>query len=520
MRWAFICLTMVMGLVAGAASATPDFAREVRPILERSCFGCHGPERQKSGYRLDERDFALKGGDSGKAAIVPHSAKTSPLIRFVSGEDEEILMPPAKSERPRLTAAEVRTLRDWIDAGPAWPDELAGGKPTHWSLRPLVKPVVPVISESVISRSATSKRTATLRTDSLITSPDPDNRLLAHFPTRRLEFEQVRDAMLSVSGELNLTMGGKPAELLDAGNKRRTVYAFVDRQFLAGTFRTFDFANPDIHVAVRHETTVPQQALFFLNGAFAADRSRALAKLFTNAPPKERVQKLHQALYQRAASKTEIAAALRFVKAAEVAVAPEPPPVRATQWRYGTGEYDEGAMRLKSFTPLPHFTGSSWQGAAAFPGGESGWAQLTAEGGHPGNTRAHACVRRWVAPRDATVNIAGILKHEPEQGDGVRAFIVSSRHGELNSATAHKSKADLSATNILVKAGDLLDFIVDIGGTLNSDQFLWVPVIKADETSWDARAEFDGPRPAPEYLTAWEQYAQVLLLANEFAFVD
>ena len=377
-----------------------------------------------------------------------------------------------------------------------------------------------VISESVINRSATSKRTATLRTDSLITSPDPDNRLLAYFPTRRLEFEQVRDAMLSVSGELNLTMGGKPAELLDAGNKRRTVYAFVDRQFLAGTFRTFDFANPDIHVAVRHETTVPQQALFFLNGAFAADRARALAKLFTNAPPKERVQKLHQALYQRAASKTEIAAALRFVKAAEVAVAPEPPPVRATQWRYGTGEYDEGAKRLKSFTPLPHFTGSSWQGAAAFPGGESGWAQLTAEGGHPGNTRAHACVRRWVAPRDATVNIAGTLKHEPEQGDGVRAFIVSSRHGELNSATAHKSKADLSATNILVKAGDLLDFIVDIGGTLNSDQFLWVPVIKADETSWDARAEFDGPRPAPEYLTAWEQYAQVLLLANEFAFVD
>ena len=50
--------------------------------------------------------------------------------------------------------------------------------------------------------------------------------------------------------------------------------------------------------------------------------------------------------------------------------------------------------------------------------------------------------------------------------------------------------------------------------------FLWTPVIKAEETSWDAREEFDGPRPAPQHLTAWEQYAQVLLLANEFAFVD
>src|SRR4029079_17493135 len=85
---------------------------------------------------------------------------------------------------------------------------------------------------------------------------DHDNHLLAHFPVRRLEFEALRDGMLAVSDELDPKAGGKPAELVDAANKRRTVYALVDRQFLAGTFRTFDFANPDIHVAVRHETTV------------------------------------------------------------------------------------------------------------------------------------------------------------------------------------------------------------------------------------------------------------------------
>jgi hypothetical protein len=308
--------------------------------------------------------------------------------------------------------------------------------------------------------------------------------------------------------------------LLDESNKRRTVYAFVDRQFLPGTFRTFDFANPDLHVAVRHETTVPQQALFFLNGDFAAARTRALARQLEDKSPEQRVQQLHRKLYQRAATKGEVAAALRFIKAAESDPAPEPSPVRETQWRYGTGEYDESAKQLKSFAPLPHFTGSAWQGAAPWPGGETGWAQITSEGGHPGNTRAHACVRRWVATHDATVNITGTLKHEPEQGDGVRGFIVSSRHGELKSATVHKSKTSMPATNILVKAGDTIDFIVDIGGTLNSDQFLWAPVIKAEGTNWNARAEFDGPRPAPQYLTPWEQYAQVLLLANEFAFVD
>lgn len=353
---------------------------------------------------------------------------------------------------------------------------------------------------------------------------DPDeysgNMLLATFPIRRLEFEAIRDAMLAAGGELDLAMGGKPAELLDASNKRRTVYALVDRQFLPGTFRTFDFANPDIHVAVRHETTVPQQALFFLNGTFAGSRAKALARRFAGEPPERRVQRFHQALYQRSATKAEVAAALRFVKAAGSDPSPAPPPVRETQWRYGTGHYDEATKLLKSFTPLPHFTGSAWQGASAWPGGESGWAQLTAEGGHPGNTPAHACVRRWVVPRDATVNVTGTLKHEPEQGDGVRGFILSSRHGELKSAKVHKSKTDMSVTNIVVKAGDTLDFVVDIGGTLNSDQFLWAPVITADGTKWDARAEFDGPRPAPQHLTAWEQYAQVLLLANEFAFVD
>jgi hypothetical protein len=374
-----------------------------------------------------------------------------------------------------------------------------------------------ILSSAVYQQSSVVSKTVNSKS---VASADHENRLLAHFPIHRMEFEQVRDAMLVVSSELDTAMGGMPAELLDAGNKRRTVYAFVDRQFLPGTFRTFDFANPDIHVAVRHETTVPQQALFFLNGNFAASRAQALAKQLTDHSPEQRVQQLHRKLYQRAATRSEVAAALRFIKAAEADPAPVPPPVRETQWRYGTGEYDEAARQLKSFTPLPHFTGSAWQGAAPWPSGETGWAQLTADGGHPGNTRAHACVRRWVAPRDATVNITGTLKHEPEQGDGVHGFVVSSRDGELKAATVHKSKTAMTATNVVVKAGDTIDFIVDIGGTLNADQFLWAPVVKTGDTPWDARAEFDGPRPAPQYLTVWEQYAQVLLLANEFAFVD
>ena len=144
--------TLVVLLVFGfphLSSAAPDFALEIRPILERSCFGCHGSEKQKNGYRLDVRDVALKGGDSGQAAIIPHNSKSSPLIRFVSGVDEDMVMPPKGSKSPRLTEVEVRLLREWIDAGPAWPDALAGGNSTsklHWSLQPLLRPALPQLA--------------------------------------------------------------------------------------------------------------------------------------------------------------------------------------------------------------------------------------------------------------------------------------------------------------------------------------------------------------------------------------
>src|SRR6185369_11354702 len=129
--------------------------------------------------------------------------------------------------------------------------------------------------------------------------------------------------------------------LLDAKNARRTVYAMVDRQYLPGVFRTFDFANPDIHVAVRHETTVPQQALFFLNGTFSASRARDLAAKTGNCGDEQRIARLYETLFQRAPSQAETAAGLRFIASTEALPPPTPPPAPEPVWRYGTGEYDE-----------------------------------------------------------------------------------------------------------------------------------------------------------------------------------
>ena len=177
-------MILAISVATGAAGAPVDYAREVRPIFQKHCYECHGPEKQKSGYRLDVRDVALRGGESGNAALVPHDAKKSPLIRFVSGEDEEWLMPPKKSNQPRLTPAEVQTLRVWINEGPAWPDEWAGALKAagpHWSLTPLVKPAVPRGEANPINAFIRAK----LAENQLAPSPEADRQTLL----RRLYYD-------------------------------------------------------------------------------------------------------------------------------------------------------------------------------------------------------------------------------------------------------------------------------------------------------------------------------------------
>lgn len=141
-----VLTTLLFSIGTAFAESSPDFARDVLPILERSCFECHGSDKQKSGYRLDVREIAIGGGDSGFPAIIPHDAQNSALIEFVSGADPEMKMPPEESKEPPLSEDEIALLSRWIDAGPKWPDELAGAvkeKAPHWSLEPLVSPAVP-----------------------------------------------------------------------------------------------------------------------------------------------------------------------------------------------------------------------------------------------------------------------------------------------------------------------------------------------------------------------------------------
>ncbi len=170
-----------------AVTRTVDFAREIQPIFSKHCYSCHGPEKQKNGFRLDVKSVALKGGDTHGVAIVPGKSAESPLVHYVAGLVEDMTMPP-KGER--LTPAQISLLRAWIDQGALWPEK-PGAKSNDplnwWSLRPLARPVVPKVQSSKfkVQSPIDAFVVAKLQEKKFPQSPEADARTLV----RRLYFD-------------------------------------------------------------------------------------------------------------------------------------------------------------------------------------------------------------------------------------------------------------------------------------------------------------------------------------------
>jgi hypothetical protein len=360
----------------------------------------------------------------------------------------------------------------------------------------------------LILTSATYRQASADREDAR--RADPENLLLWRMNRRRLDIESLRDSMLLAAGRLDLTMGGVPVSLTaQPAATRRSVYGYVERGRVPAMLSAFDYPSPDQHAPMRYVTTVPQQALFFLNSPFVAEQARHLAAR-ASGPEEERIQALYRMVFGRSATPSEIAAARKFFSMPDES-APEPP---APAWRYGVFGAD-------GFVEFPVFDENRWQGGHALPAPVFGKATIRATGGEPGEGQQQAVVRRWISPGAGKISIEGTLRHNQGAipfGDGVRGRIASSRLGGLAEWTVNGSSAETKLSGIAVEAGDAIDFIVDWRADPENDAFTWAPVIRMDGRTWDAKADFAGPPGAP--LNRWERYAQVLFQTNEFAFVD
>jgi hypothetical protein len=146
---------------------------------------------------------------------------------------------------------------------------------------------------------------------------DPENQLLWRMPRRRLDFEAMRDAMLWISGELDLAQGGRPLDFeANPTVMRRSIYGFVNRDIVSPLMSTFDVANPNACTAKRPETTVPQQTLFALNSEFIQDRAAKIAattKKEIEQAKTERVTELFRRILGRTPKADEEQLALKFI---------------------------------------------------------------------------------------------------------------------------------------------------------------------------------------------------------------
>ncbi len=193
-----------------------------------------------------------------------------------------------------------------------------------WSIKTLVR-------EIVLSRAY--RQGSTWRADAF--EKDPDNRLLWRLPKRRLDAEVIRDSMLAVSGELDLSPrpGSLVAELesqsagmigfnkkipedLD-GSTHRSVYLPVMRDQLPDVLRLFDFAEPSLVTGKRDSTNVPPQSLYLMNSDFIRARAAALAKRISQGGGDEemRIGIAYQRCFNRTPSEEEKGLVLNFLKA-------------------------------------------------------------------------------------------------------------------------------------------------------------------------------------------------------------
>jgi hypothetical protein len=101
-----------------------DFAKSIQPVFEKRCIECHGPKKVKAELRLDTKEAALKGGESGQTIVVGKAGESALFKRVSLPEGHDDIMPPKGDP---LTKEEIELLKKWIDEGANWPDGLALG---------------------------------------------------------------------------------------------------------------------------------------------------------------------------------------------------------------------------------------------------------------------------------------------------------------------------------------------------------------------------------------------------------
>ncbi len=164
-----------------AAKRQVDYLKDIKPILARACYECHGADDREAGLALHAKAGALAGGDSGPSIVAGKSAE-SRLILFVTGQNKDGLRMPPEGEGERLSDDQIGLLRAWIDQGAKWPDEgdaASVAKSDHWAFQPIRRPQPPAVRNERWVRNPIDRFVlARLEREGLAPSPEADRHTL------------------------------------------------------------------------------------------------------------------------------------------------------------------------------------------------------------------------------------------------------------------------------------------------------------------------------------------------------
>ena len=144
----------VFSAIEPSSSDFDFFEKKIRPLFAERCYKCHSAqsEKLKGGFRLDSREGILKGGESGKPAVVPNAPEKSLLIEAIGYGNPDLQMPP----KGKLSDAQIADLTEWVKIGAPWPQEapaqisktkssfdLPKRRSEHWAWQPVKAPSLP-----------------------------------------------------------------------------------------------------------------------------------------------------------------------------------------------------------------------------------------------------------------------------------------------------------------------------------------------------------------------------------------
>ncbi|MEM9828228.1 MAG: DUF1553 domain-containing protein, partial [Planctomycetota bacterium] len=388
-----------------------------------------------------------------------------------------------------------------------------------------IKRLVRRIVHTRVYRSSTKSDPQTLQSD-------PDNHYLTRANRKRRDFESLRDSMLVVADHLNRQMGGPSVDITSGQpTPRRSLYAMIDRQNLPPLFRTFDFASPDTHSPGRYETTVPQQGLYLMNSPALQALAESVADAVRSDAPETAADQV-RALFRRVLARDPSAGEMQMTGAfLDTPLEPFEAPVDPkTLWSYGLMDLPAKANeRPRDFRKFPHFAEGRYRGAGEYPAPKPlGFAFLDAGSGHTAGDPKLGVVRRLTMPFDGVANIRGQLGHRSMRGDGVRMSIWAGSK-RIMKLTAKANNRPEGPHRVALKKGQVIDFVASAGKDASFDSFFWritVSLRADDGRTVNAMSQSDFAGPAASDKTPDEaadrltQAAQVLLISNEFSFVD